>query len=161
MTDSITGELAIRYEAGVFRDGKTGATIAYLDERGVLRSPDGAPAHGFELPFPTPAAAVSPAARVERNRELDAAWQDAAIREVETLARSRDEFTTDDVWEVLNMPPREGRQIGALMAACRARGFIEKTDATRPSDRPNCNRRPVRVWRSLIRDGGAAASQLF
>ncbi|MDO8185834.1 hypothetical protein Q5424_01145 [Conexibacter sp. JD483] len=160
MTDSITGELAIRYQDGEFRDAKTGAIIAYLDEDGILRSPDGAPAHGFELPFPTPAAAVSPTARVERNRELDAAWLQASIRDVQALAKRHDEFTTDEVWSVLSMPPREDRQIGGLMAACRARGFVEKTDATRPSVRPSCNRRPIRVWRSLLCDG-TTPSQLF
>lgn len=160
MTDSITGELAIRFDNGEFRDGKTGALIAYLDESGVLRSPDGAPAHGFELPFPTPTAAVSPEARVARNRELDAAWLEAAISDVRTLAEELEDFTTDDVWAVLRMPPREGRQLGPLMAAARARGLIERTETMRPSERPNCNRRPVAVWRSLLANGTPPA-QLF
>jgi len=36
------------------------------------------------------------------------------------------------------------------MAACRGLGLIEPTPEQIPSRRPNCHRRPVRIWRSRV-----------
>lgn len=142
--------LIVRFEGDRLVDGETGAEIAYRDPDGVWRAPDGTPCVGLELPIARLTAAVTDAARAARNREIDAAWQKAALEQVRQLALTRPTLTTDDVWEVLEMPPREGRQLGALMAACRSSGLIEPTPEQVPSQRPNCHRRPVRVWRSLV-----------
>jgi hypothetical protein len=59
-------------------------------------------------------------------------------------------LTTDEARERLEHPPREGRQLGALMARCQRAALIAPTEARRPSTRPNVNRRQIRIWRSFV-----------
>lgn len=58
-------------------------------------------------------------------------------------------FTTDDVWALID--PRhtthERRALGAVMKQLQRSGDIVPTDLYVPSARPECHRRPVRVWR--------------
>lgn len=147
-----TTSLVVRFDGPTVRAGDTGEAIATLADDGAWRTPDGVVTDGLELPEPRLRAAVSREAVAARNRELDAAWLRAAIGVVERLARELAEFTTDEVWERLEHPPREGRQLGALMANCQRAGLIAPTEAHRPSTRPNVNRRPIRIWRSLVHD---------
>jgi hypothetical protein len=140
--------LVVRLDGRTLRAGDSGEPITLGDD-GAWRTPEGIVTDGLELPEPRVRPAVSPGAVATRNRELDAAWLDAAVQIVQRLARELAEFTTDDVWERLEHPPREGRQLGALMTSCQRAGLIAPTDAHRPSTRPNVNRRPIRIWRSL------------
>lgn len=141
--------LVVRFDGRTLRAGDSGEPIATLGDDGAWRTPDGIVTHGLELPEPRVRPAVSPEAAATRNRELDAAWLDAAVPIVQRLAGELAEFTTDEVWERLGHPPREGRQLGALMTSCQRAGLIAPTEAHRPSTRPNVNRRPIRIWRSL------------
>ncbi len=140
-------KLVVRFDGPTLRAGDTGEAIATLGEDGTWRTPDRVVTEGLELPQPALRPAVSHEAVAARNRELDAAWLEAAVGVVERLARELDEFTTDEVWERLEHPPREGRQLGALMVRCQRARLIAPTDAHRPSTRPNVNRRPIRIWR--------------
>lgn len=83
----------------------------------------------------------------------DPTWKLHATAAIRWLARTRPEFTTDDVWQELHVRnhggPREPRALGALMVAAAKQGLIEPTDRYVPSQRPDCHRRPVKVWRSL------------
>jgi hypothetical protein len=142
--------LVILYDGPTLRAGDTDEPIATLGDDGVWRTPDGVVTEGLELPQPRLRPAVSPKAVAARNRELDAAWLKAASRIVERLARELAEFTTDEVWERLEHPLREGRQLGALMGHCQRARLIAPTEAHRPSTRPHVNRRPIRIWRSLV-----------
>jgi hypothetical protein len=76
---------------------------------------------------------------------------EAAIR---WLAKTRPEFTTDDVWELMNQRlnpmPHEPRAIGAMMTNAAKAGWIAPTDRYTPSARPECHRRPVKIWKSLL-----------
>ena len=78
----------------------------------------------------------------------------AAHRAVATLASTRVEFTTDDVWALIGegWADAEPRALGAVMRGAARAGLIERTDRVRESSRPSCHRRPVAVWRSA---GGA------
>jgi len=90
--------------------------------------------------------------RVERAHKE---FVDQAVGLVFQLAQEVDEFTTDDLWAALDRlmidRPPEPRAIGAAMRAAKAAGYAEPTDRTKLSLRPCCHRRPVRVWRSLLR----------
>ena len=81
------------------------------------------------------------------------AWKEHAETAIRFLARSRQTFTTDDVWEHLHQRghefPHEPRALGALMRNAAHAGLIVATDRVIPSQRPECHRRPIRVWRSL------------
>lgn len=57
-------------------------------------------------------------------------------------------FTTDDLWELVGAP-REPRAMGAAMTAARKEGLISALDEHKLSVRPECHRRPLRVWRRL------------
>ncbi len=83
-------------------------------------------------------------ARVEAN--ADEAWLASALIVVRTLANSGREFTSDDVW--LRVPTLdEPRALGAVMTVAARRGFIFSTGQYRPSVRPICHGRPVKIWR--------------
>jgi hypothetical protein len=102
-----------------------------------------------------------PAAIEARNQAIeqvetnaDSTWKlhcEAAIR---WLAKTRPEFTTDDVWELMNQRlnpmPHEPRAIGAMMTNAAKANWIAPTDRYTPSARPECHRRPVKIWKSLL-----------
>lgn len=88
-------------------------------------------------------------ARVKANTSKQ--WRDAALVTVRLIAHELDEFTTDDVWFVLDgkYATHEPRAMGAIMLqAARAR-VIVATDRYVKSARPGCHARPIRVWKSL------------
>jgi hypothetical protein len=49
----------------------------------------------------------------------------------------------------LNPMPREPRAIGAMMTNAAKAGVIAPTNRYTPSARPECHRRPVKIWKSL------------
>lgn len=103
-------------------------------------------------------AKASAEARDESIEKADRAarhdWAKAAEDAVRKLARRRAEFTTDDVWKLLEAytgpTTHEPRALGAVMRRASGDGLIKATDRTALSTRVACHRRPVRVWRSLI-----------
>ena len=92
--------------------------------------------------------------QVERNADPD--WKKEARTAIEVLAASRDEFTTDAVWAVLEkrdvlVITHEKRAMGAIMRSAQKDKWVEGTDRHVLSTRKKCHRRPIRVWRSLVR----------
>jgi hypothetical protein len=83
----------------------------------------------------------------------DPKWRELAMRAVRGLAARFDEFTTDEVWEELGPEVRVGdpRGISAVMQEAAKEGLISRTKRDRPSTRPECHHRPVRIWRSEVR----------
>lgn len=81
-----------------------------------------------------------------------------ALRAIEALAMQHPEFTTDDVWAYLEKHNPtfvtyfsfEPRSLGHAMKLASRNIVIDATDAFIPSKRPECHRRPVRVWRSMV-----------
>ena len=89
--------------------------------------------------------------QVERN--ADDAWKADAKGTVRFLAQTRETFTTDDVWFVLDKLPsrtHERRAMGAIMRWAATAGLIHDTNAMVKSVRVDCHSRPIQVWRSLI-----------
>lgn len=88
------------------------------------------------------------------DRHADEAWKAAATDAIYLMATKRDEFTTDAVWWLLAHAgigaPHEERALGALMQAAQRQGWIQRTERTHKSVRPECHARDLRVWRSLI-----------
>lgn len=85
----------------------------------------------------------------------DPHWLAAARAEVDFLARVKDAFTTDDVWQRLENhdtpPPREPRAMGAVMRKAAADRVIEASGMYEQSSREINHNRPVMIWRSLVR----------
>lgn len=90
--------------------------------------------------------------RVERAADED--WLSLVSGLVRHLALTRETLTTDDVWAGIGdrvAEPSEPRAMGAVMRTAARSGWVEATDRTVKSSRVKCHRRPIRVWRSLLR----------
>ena len=73
-------------------------------------------------------------------------WKAEAREAILILAGEIGEFTTDDVWELIEKP-REPRALGPVMTRLANEGVIERTNVHRASNRPVCHRNPKRVWK--------------
>ena len=91
------------------------------------------------------------------DQAADPVWKTNAKRAVFDLASTRTTFTTDDVWNLLQKrneeAPREPRALGAIMTAAASKQIIRASANYVESTRPECHRRPIRVWQSLIAKG--------
>lgn len=76
-------------------------------------------------------------------------WIAHAVGVIARLARTRDRFTTDDVWMAVEYRPPEPRAMGAAMRQAKALGLVVAMNEYVLSKRPCCHRRPVRVWRAV------------
>lgn len=89
--------------------------------------------------------------RVEAH--ADAEWKQAALEAVRLCARQMPEFTTDQIWKVLDRTDygtHEPRAMGAIMRQAVGLGWVKPTNQYRTSDRPECHKRPVKVWDSML-----------
>lgn len=81
-------------------------------------------------------------------------WNNDVDLAILRAARRLDLFTTDDVWAELQGLPawtHEPRAMGPAMRRACGFGWCKPTDAFWLSKRPDCHRRPLRVWESLYR----------
>lgn len=88
--------------------------------------------------------------RVEANADRE--WKAQAKQAVLWLAHHRREFTSDDVWRLLDgrAVTHEPRALGAVLLGMARAGVIRKTDRVVNSTRAECHARPVAVWWSLV-----------
>lgn len=87
----------------------------------------------------------------------DPEWVEHTLHVIWCLAVAHDEITTDDIWGTIGevAATHEPRALGAVMKKAAAKGWVSPTDRYRPSARPACHARPVRIWQSHIRPGAA------
>ena len=91
-------------------------------------------------------------ARVDANANKE--WKVRAYEVVQYLASAEDEFTTDDVWAMLDSSAEnthERRAMGGVITRAARAGLIENTGRVKKSTRVVCHQNPKAVWRSLIR----------
>jgi hypothetical protein len=83
----------------------------------------------------------------------DPDWWQHAVNIVQDIAATSFDFTTDDIWCELERrsiaTPHEPRAIGAVVVAVKRLGLIAPTNRYRPSSRPECHARPIRVWQAV------------
>jgi len=128
-----------------------GEEIATLTAAGWI-SPEGLPTGRVRVPIGTPRAVIDPVALTRQRQEEEHAWLEQALPQLRALAKRGACLTVDDVWELIEMPPRDPRnQMSRLMRAGQREGLIELTGETVPCTRNKGGRR-VRVWRSLIHE---------
>lgn len=87
--------------------------------------------------------------RVDAN--ADDRWRAAAREAVRAVAERGGYFTTDDVWHELERTgsvTHDGRALGSVVKWAAKQGLCAGTDEYRPSRRPECHQRPVKVWRA-------------
>lgn len=128
-----------------------GEEIATLTAAGWI-SPDGIATDRVRVPIGAARAVVDSVELTRQRRQEEHAWLEHAQRKLRTLAEERARLTVDEMWKVIEMPPRDGRnQMSQVMRAGKRDGLIALTGETVPCTRNNGGRR-VRVWRSLIYD---------
>ena len=93
-------------------------------------------------------AAAGAAARDEALEQVEAhaapGWKQAALDIVHELSATTADFTSEDVWELLNARELNGtpepRALGAIMTRAKTLGWIAGTDRTRKSQLPQQHR---------------------
>lgn len=82
--------------------------------------------------------------------------KDALLTCILDVCKNCDTFSTDHVWDFLaargTAPPREPRVLGAMMRKAVSYGWCEPTHVHLPSVRPECHRRPVRQYKSKLKN---------
>lgn len=91
-------------------------------------------------------------ARVDAHAEEQ--WKQACRNAIMEIASIKAEFSTDDIWEFMYQnnieQPHENRAMGAVIREAHKLGIIKPTDRYVNSLRPECHRRPIKIWLSLI-----------
>lgn len=85
--------------------------------------------------------------RVEVNAQQ--AWKAAAREVLADLCATRDTITSDDLWFALadrDVTTHEPRAMGAVIREAARDGRLSGTRQYRPSERPECHARPIKVW---------------
>lgn len=83
----------------------------------------------------------------------DMDWKKIASDALRKCAETKPEFTTDDMWEIINQTgivTSENRAMGAIMQSASRGGMIKATGYFLPSKRVSKHKSPTRVWQSLI-----------
>lgn len=96
--------------------------------------------------------------QVDSNANGD--WKRQARACVLELCISRQEFTTDAVWALLERRgarTHEPRALGAVMRHAVGEEWCAPTGRYHPSVRVDCHARPLQIWRSLISEQEIAA----
>ena len=73
---------------------------------------------------------------------------EAVLKAVRQAKETTDEFSTDDVWPLLDAAPVERNVVGKAFAELARRGEIVGTERFIRSTRPEAKGRRVQVWRS-------------
>lgn len=83
----------------------------------------------------------------------DLDWKKIASDAVRQCALQRSEFTTDDVWDIINktgITTSENRAMGAIMQSASRSGMLKATPTFIMSKRATKHKSPTRVWQSMI-----------
>ncbi len=89
-------------------------------------------------------------------------WMFPALAAACLVATYRQEFTTDPIWWILDFQweiprPHENKAMGAVMSKLRVNRVARVIEGRiSRSVRPECHRRPLQVWKSLIFKGFSA-----
>lgn len=82
----------------------------------------------------------------------DPSWYDEAESAVSVLVRRGEDFTTDDIWQLMahtGLSTPEPRAMGAIIRQFANDQQIVSTGSYRKSTRAECHRRPLAVWRPV------------
>lgn len=145
---------------GTWKAVECEACLARLDPQPPTAS-NGTAVHAENVPEPEVRrhvfdAEASTIARETAIEQVDDAasvtWKAEAFVAVAHVCETREEFTTDAVWALLDERkvgiPREPRAMGAIMRKAVAAGLCLPTDRTSKSVRVECHRRPLQIWQS-------------
>lgn len=96
---------------------------------------------------------LTEAAIKQAEENADTEWQKLAWQTLKTVAESRPEFTTDQLWAILdtypNIKTHEPRAMGGIMRRAIKHGWVQKTGRYVETNRPIAHKKPIAVWKSL------------
>lgn len=108
------------------------------------------------LPYLSSGAELGAALRDQGMGRVEAAnpeWIGIARNVLVKAARSVEFLTVEYLWpELEGYGVSDRRALGPVMRWGSRNGFIEPTNQHELADRPECHRRPLRVWRSLVKE---------
>lgn len=89
------------------------------------------------------------------DQNSDPVWRDAYYTALCDVARVKETFTADDIWERLaemeHVPnTKDNRAAGGVVMKAKRDGVIRLTNSTEPSRRKHCHQMLQRVYESLI-----------
>jgi hypothetical protein len=89
------------------------------------------------------------------DQNADPAWREAYFTALVAVARVKETFTADDVWERLAQVEhvantKDNRAAGGIIMRAKRDGIIRLTDRVEPSRRKHCHRMLQRVYESLV-----------
>jgi hypothetical protein len=94
---------------------------------------------------------------LQAGNNANSEWKNLAYIAVESVARKKQRFTSDDVVKILEelekmneVYTHEKRALGGVMAKARKDKIMKPTDEFRASERKQSHANPKRVWESLI-----------
>lgn len=103
---------------------------------------------------PAAARAARDASIAQVDQAAPVVWKARAMDALVSVAHSHQTFTSDEVWEVLDLqgvePPPEPRAMGAVFRQAQSEGLIAVTDRTKVSQRPACHCRRLQVWQTRV-----------
>lgn len=87
--------------------------------------------------------------------DLDTKWVDDTLNIVRLIAKRKEEFTADDIWNIaehLKETPEDRRMLGRVMklAASKKYKYCVASDRFIPSKRRINHGRRIMVWESLL-----------
>lgn len=104
---------------------------------------------GMQAPaVPINVAGVVEEAIARADRGMDPGWRERALQALYAVACTRPEFTSEDLWDVLDRP-REPSAMGPILRRGITSGWCMWTGSVRPSSRPT-QHRDVKIYRSLL-----------
>jgi len=80
-------------------------------------------------------------------------WKEAAQKALVECAKRYQEFTTADVWVIVDaqgLTTSENRAMGAIMQSASRSGMIQRTGRYKETTRVSQHRRPIAIWSSNI-----------
>lgn len=97
------------------------------------------------------------------NADARTLWRELAYVTIVHLALTRDQFTTDDLWERLGgLPgPQERRELGPIVINAKTNRVIVEAGPYIKSTRRENHGRPIPVWKSLLRQSGALPNNVI
>lgn len=81
-------------------------------------------------------------------------WRTRALLALRDLAESRDEFTSDDLYELVDDPP-DVNMVGTVFADAHRAKIIEQTGRHTKSKRKQTKGRIIQIWTKATNDQGA------
>lgn len=139
-------------------DQEPGTSVTYISRPLFAEMEDLVPPQQVTVTRPPAPVKMNANGRVLRDAALEKvwsatpeSWRAMALDVLYQLARRRERFTTDELWDALPVkPPGSHSVIGALIHMALAQRIIERSGQTVKTRRPSAKARDIPIYNSLV-----------